>query len=56
MRKSSFSLATLMIIIMTSLSSCAAIGGIFKAGMTFGIVGVLLVVILVIYLISRSRR
>lgn len=56
MRKLSFSLATVMFILMTTLTSCEAIGGIFKAGMTFGIVGVLLVVILVIWLISRSRR
>ena len=56
MRKLSFSLIAVMIIIMTSLSSCAAIGGIFKAGIWTGVIGVALVVFLVIYLISRSRR
>ncbi len=56
MNKVSFSLATVMIILMTSLSSCSAIGGIFKAGIWTGVIGIALVVFLVIYLISRSRR
>lgn len=56
MRKFSFSLVTVMIILMTGLSSCAAIGGIFKAGMWTGVIGIALVVFLVIFLIGRSRR
>ena len=56
MKKLSFSLATAMIILMTSLSGCSAIGGIFKAGMWTGVIGIALVVFLVIFLISRSRR
>ena len=56
MKKLSFSLATVMIILMTSLSGCSAIGGIFKAGMWTGVIGIALVVFLVIFLISRSRR
>lgn len=56
MRKLSFSLATVMIILMTTLTSCEAIGGIFKAGMWTGVIGIALVVFLVIYLISRSRK
>ena len=56
MNKLSFSLGTVMIILMTSLSSCLAISGIFKAGMWTGVIGIALVVFLVIFLISRSRR
>ena len=56
MRTLSFSLAAVMIILMTTLSSCEAIGGVFKAGIWTGVVGIALVVFLVIYLISRSRK
>ena len=56
MHKLSFSFAAVMIILMTTLSSCEAIGGVFKAGIWTGVVGIALVVFLVIYLISRSRK
>lgn len=55
MNKVFFSLAT-VIILMTTLSSCAAIGGIFKAGIWTGVIGIALVVFLIIFLISRSRK
>ena len=38
------------------LSSCAVAGGIFKAGMGFGIFIVILVVVLILWLVSRGRR
>ena len=56
MRKFSFSLAAIMIILITGLSSCAAIGGIFKAGIWTGVIGIVLVVFLIIFLISRSSK
>ena len=56
MRRLSFSLTAIMLFLMITLSSCEAIGGIFKAGIWTGVIGIGLVVILVIYLISRSRR
>lgn len=56
MRKSSFPLIAVMIILITGLSSCAAIGGIFKAGIWTGVIGIALVVFLVIFLISRSSK
>ena len=56
MRKLSFPSVALMIILITGLSSCAAIGNIFKAGIWTGVIGIALVVFLVIFLISRSRR
>ena len=56
MQKFSFSLAAVIIILMTTLTSCEAIGGIFKAGLWTGVIGIALVVFVVIYFISRSRR
>ena len=38
-----------------SLSSCAVIGDIFKAGAYTGIIGVVLIVALVLFLISKMR-
>lgn len=40
-------------LICSVLSSCAAIEGVFKAGMWFGIIGVIVVVALVIWLVSK---
>jgi len=37
-----------------SLSSCEFIGGVFKAGVWFGVAGVVLVIALVIWLIGRA--
>lgn len=49
-------IAYIFIIMATSLSSCAAIGGIFKAGMGFGIFIVILVVAVIVFLISRAGK
>jgi len=38
------------------LSSCEVVGGIFKAGVWTGIIAVAIVVILIIFLISRGTR
>ena len=37
-------------------SSCEAIGGIFKAGVWFGIIGIVVVVIIVFWLIGKARK
>lgn len=50
------SLSFLLIAFVLLLSSCAAIGGIFKAGMWTGIIIVAIVVILIIWLFSRGSR
>lgn len=39
-----------------SLSSCEVIGGIFKAGVWTGIIGIVLVVALIIFLISKMTK
>lgn len=51
--KSLFS--TLLIVLVMSLQSCAAIEGIFKAGAATGIIAVVIVLALVIFLITRFR-
>jgi hypothetical protein len=50
-----FSLFLLLGVLTFSLSSCAVIGDIFKAGAYTGIIGVVLIVALVLFLISKMR-
>ena len=38
------------------LSSCEAIAGIFKAGMWVGVIGVVVLVLIVLWLISKVRK
>ncbi len=47
---------TSLLMMVTLLSSCEVITGIFKAGMWTGIIIVALVIILIVWLISRSRK
>ncbi len=42
--------------VMTMLSSCEIVGGIFKAGMIWGIFLVVVIVAAIIYLITRGRK
>ena len=37
-------------------SSCQAIGDIFKAGIWFGIIGIVIVVVIVFWLIGKARK
>jgi hypothetical protein len=39
-----------------TLTSCEVVGGIFKAGAYTAIIGIIIVVVLVIWLISRFRK
>ncbi|MEP6750692.1 MAG: hypothetical protein ABJB86_23345 [Bacteroidota bacterium] len=39
-----------------ALSSCQAIGDIFKTGVWFGVIGVVAFIALIIYFVTRSRR
>lgn len=43
-------------LLLSLLTSCEAIGDIFQAGMTVGIIIVIAVVVLIIWLISRFRK
>jgi hypothetical protein len=46
----------LMIALAVTLSSCELAGGIFKGGVTVGIIIVLVVVFLVLWLVRKGRR
>jgi len=46
----------LMFFSIFSLSSCEAIGGIFKAGMWMGVILVVVVIALVLWLMSKMRK
>lgn len=37
-------------------SSCQAIGDIFKAGVWFGIIGIVVVVVIIFWLIGKARK
>lgn len=56
MKRLSLSLVAMLAFFTITLTSCEAIGSIFKAGIWTGVIGIALVVFLVIYLISRSRK
>jgi len=45
-----------LVIFLLALPSCEVVGGIFKAGMWTAFIGIALVVIIIIWLISRSRN
>ncbi|CAN5901103.1 hypothetical protein BH11BAC7_BH11BAC7_15630 [soil metagenome] len=48
--------ALVLLLLSMSMSSCAVVGGIFKAGMGVGIFLVVLVIVVVIVLIVRSGK
>lgn len=54
--RKSIILASAALILMTSLSSCELIAGIFKGGMYFGIALVVIVIALIIWLVSRIGK
>lgn len=45
-----------VLLISLFLSSCSVIGGIFKAGMGFGIFIVLLIIAIIVFIIMRGSR
>ena len=55
-QKSPLVLVFLLAVLSVSFSSCEAIADIFKAGMWFGIIGVIVVVALIIWLINKMRK
>ena len=50
------SVVLLLLFILVTLSSCSAIAGIFKAGMSVGIFIVLVIIVLIAILILKLRR
>lgn len=45
-----------LLLVMTTLSSCEIIGGIFKAGVWVGVIIVVAVLALIFWLVSKSRK
>lgn len=45
-----------MMVIAVSLSSCQAIGDIFKTGVWFGVIGVIVVVAIIFWLINKAKK
>jgi hypothetical protein len=54
--KKSLLFTTIFSLTIVLLSSCAAIGGIFKAGMWVGIIVVVVIVALVLWLIGKAKK
>jgi hypothetical protein len=45
-----------MLFMAITLSSCEAIAGIFKAGVWFGVIGVIVVIVIIFWLISKAGK
>jgi hypothetical protein len=56
MKKQTFTLSAVFCFLAVYLTGCEVVGGIFKAGMVWGIILSALVVFGLIYLISRGRN
>ncbi len=56
MKKSNGIVLAFLFAIITTMSSCAAIGGIFKAGIWVGVLVVVLVVGLILWIVGKSRK
>lgn len=54
--RNSIILASSALILVSMLSSCELIGGIFKGGMYFGIALVVIVIALIIWLVSKIGK
>ncbi len=48
-----YAILSLLFVLLLSMSSCAAVGDIFKAGAWTGIIGVIVVIAVVIWLVSK---
>lgn len=51
-----FQVTILLLVITMGLSSCAVVGGIFKAGMWVGILAVVGIIALILYFVGRSKK
>ena len=49
-------LTFLLLSVIILLSSCQAIAGIFKAGMWVGVIGVVLLIVIIFWLISKANK
>lgn len=56
MKRFQISVLSVLFFIMISMSSCEAIGSIFKAGIWTGVIVVVAIVALILYFVSRGRK
>lgn len=57
MNKFNFGKASLLLLVIAiTFSSCSAIAGIFKAGIWFGVIGVVVIVAVIFWLINKARK
>ncbi len=56
MKKNNGILLACLFVLITTMSSCEAIGGIFKAGVWVGVLVVVLVVGIILWLVGKSRK
>ena len=47
---------TLLVSLSILFGSCEAIAGIFKAGVWFGVLGIIVVVVIIFWLIGKARK
>ncbi len=48
-------LAAILFTFLSTLSGCEIIGGIFKTGMGFGVIGVIVLVVIIIFLFNKLK-
>ena len=56
LRSSTLSRISLLVILGMSASGCEVVGGIFKAGLWVGAIGVILVVVLLVVVVGKFKR
>jgi hypothetical protein len=56
MKNSKLLTAFILFFLSSMLSSCAVVGGIFKAGMGFGIFIVVLIIIVIVVIVARVNK
>ncbi|HEU5052528.1 MAG TPA: hypothetical protein VFT78_05410 [Hanamia sp.] len=56
MQKAKLNLLPLLLLLVLSLSSCEAIGAIFKAGMWVGIIVVVIILVIIFWIIRKFSK
>lgn len=56
MKRFPLSLFSVLFFLVISMTSCEAIGGIFKAGMWTGVIIIVAIVALILYFVGRGRK
>ena len=54
--KTQLNLTALCLLVLTMISGCEVVGGIFKAGVWVGILAVVLVIAVIFWLVGKARK